>query len=444
MSVFDGLEHVRVIGSGAFSIVREYRTHGSREVLAVKQLKDTHAANEEYIERFKREVALLAALAGTPHVVELIGQEIDGPPFRYAMPRARANLAGLLRARNSQLMLVDRLSLFEQILAGMKAAHAREILHRDLAPNNVLVFGSDDKPYLAISDFGLGKSLADTDSLTRSSVASLGQLYFVAPEQRNALKSSTVRSDVYSLGKILNFVLTGKEPDVIHACEFNTVCKKACAHDPEDRYTDLGEFEKEYTLCKNLLLRAPTPTDEWTLGERLASGEQMKTPELLRLFIKGDTNGEHIYYGLIQPTIGYLNNSDTLDRFVSELGQSESDFMGALQKHLQECYDSVGWPFSSMDWFGAFLLSLFQRLRTHEAQLTCLEELWLLAYVLDQWKVQNMIYDLINDGKIPDDLATDFAMVIAKSEVRAQKPDFRRRRIHPAIMNAIDSLDWDS
>jgi len=441
--MFDGLEHVRVIGEGAFSIVREYRTRSSGGALAVKQLKDSHAGNGDYIERFRREVELLRALAGTPHIVELIDQEVDGPVFRYAMPCARMNLADLLRARNNQLEFSDRLALFEQVLAGMKAAHAKQILHRDLAPSNVLVFGAGDSLQLAIADFGLGKSLADIESGTRSSVSSLGQLYFVAPEQRQRLNSSSVRSDVYSVGKMLNYILTGKEPDVVHPCKFGAVCRKACAQDPEDRYGDLSEFEEEYLLCKDLQLRPLTPSDQWTIRERLASDEQFGWQEFLRMAIEGKTD-DHIYYDVIEPTITYLQKDDNLQQFVAALGPSESDFVEALQKHLHECYGTSRWPFSSMNWFGDFLLSLFHNLQKHSARLTCLEELWLLAYTIDQWGVQRDLYGLINDGKIPEDLAIDFAMAIAKSEISTQKPQFSRRSIHPAIQNAIDSLAWRS
>jgi len=73
-----------------------------------------------------------------------------------------------------------------------------------------------------------------------------------------------------------------------------------------------------------------------------------------------------------------------------------------------------------------------------------LEELWDLAYTSDQWKVQRRLCDLINGGRITDDLAIDFAMVIARSEVNAQKPQLTRRNVHLAIQNAVDSLAWTS
>ncbi len=442
MTVFDGLEHVGVIGEGAFSVVQEYRYTASGSRLAVKRLKDTHAGNADYVKRFKREVELLKALAGTPHVVELIDAEIEGPVFRYAMPRARMNLADLLRARNSQLNLAERVALFEQILAGMRAAHAKQILHRDLAPNNVLVFGSDDVNYLAISDFGLGKSLADIGSATRSSVSSLGQFNYVAPEQREALHNASVRSDVYSVGKILNYILTGREPHEIQPCEFNTVCRRACALNPGERYGDLSELADEYLLCKELQLRQPKPSDEWTIRERLTSDDQMGWHEFLDMVIKGKTE-EHVYYDVIEPTIRHLLKDDNLRQFVAALGPSESDFAEALQRHLHTCYGSVGWPFQSMNWFGGFLMALFHELHVHRARLVCLEELWDLAYTADQWKVQRQLSDLINAGKIPDDLAVDFAMIIAKSSVNSQKPQLVRRNVHLAIQNAIDSLVWD-
>ena len=72
--------------------------------------------------------------------------------------------------------------------------------------------------------------------------------------------------------------------------------------------------------------------------------------------------------------------------------------------------------------------------------------LWALAGARDplpapvRRRTLAVVNRLINDGKIPNDLAVDFAMVTARSEVQAQKPEFSRRHVHPAIANAVDSI----
>ncbi len=159
------------------------------------------------------------------------------------------------------------------------------------------------------------------------------------------------------------------------------------------------------------------------------------------MVVEGKTD-EHIYYDVIAPALEYLEKDDNLRQFLAALGPSESAFVDALRERLRECYGTTGWPFSSMNWFGSFLLQVFNAARTHDARLTCLEELWFLAYTVDQWAVQRLVHGLINNGNIPEDLAVDFAMAIAKSEVHAQKPEFSRLRMHPAIENAINSLAW--
>ncbi|MGR1788467.1 protein kinase domain-containing protein, partial [Salmonella enterica] len=110
-----------------------------------------------------------------------------------------------------------------------------EVLHRDLSPNNVLIF--DDK--VVVSDFGLGKDYENLTKQGYSSVQGYGNINYVAPEQQDKLSAATKRSDVYSLGKLLYFILTGKNPRNARDSEmYASLISTATLESPENRYSD--------------------------------------------------------------------------------------------------------------------------------------------------------------------------------------------------------------
>jgi len=92
------------------------------------------------------------------------------------------------------------------------AAHSNNVLHRDLSPNNILIA---DKGQVWVADFGLGKDYDRRSMGGKSSLAGHGTQSYVAPEQLEKLRNATERSDVYSLGEIFYFILTGKTPPLV-------------------------------------------------------------------------------------------------------------------------------------------------------------------------------------------------------------------------------------
>lgn len=86
----------------------------------------------------------------------------------------------------------------------MSLVHQRDVLHRDLSPTNVFFVNG----IIKIADFGLGKNLNTLTSHQTMDTSSFGQLFYCAPEQLTLLKDADKRSDVYSLGRIINFVMT--------------------------------------------------------------------------------------------------------------------------------------------------------------------------------------------------------------------------------------------
>jgi serine/threonine protein kinase len=194
------------IGAGGMGVVyRGWDARLNRHV-AVKTLKPEVARDPEYSERFLRE-ARAAAAVSHPNVTQIyfIGEE-DGQPF-IAMEFLEGKSLEALLHEEGKLPPARAIEFIRQAAAGLKAAAARGIIHRDVKPSN-LVLASDGT--LKVTDFGLAKLVVADAGLTMAGVV-LGSPNYLAPEQASG-GSVDVRSDIYSLGATLYELVTGQPP----------------------------------------------------------------------------------------------------------------------------------------------------------------------------------------------------------------------------------------
>lgn len=144
-----------------------------------------------------------------------------------------------------------RISFIRQILHIMTEVHKKDIIHRDLSPNNIFIIGGA----LKIADFGLGKDLNVFTSHQTIHTNAVGQYFYCAPEQFMLLKDGDKRSDVYSLCRIINFIMTEKPNDSHHI--FRNIAEKATNNDAAYRYADAWQlsvyFEKSISFHQNLI-----------------------------------------------------------------------------------------------------------------------------------------------------------------------------------------------
>lgn len=165
---------------------------------ALKRLK-----NRERLERFEREIEAVRGLSNR-HIIKIIEYDIVGEAPFYVMPLYHAGNA--LKAGMHQATTSDKLRFFDEILEGMTAAHGKGIVHRDLKPENILVTG-DRTPVIA--DFGIC-FVEDGERFTLTE-EKVGNRDFSAPEVLEGRQEEVgTQSDVYSLGKLLHWLLSGK------------------------------------------------------------------------------------------------------------------------------------------------------------------------------------------------------------------------------------------
>jgi hypothetical protein len=200
------------LGRGGMGVV--YKAHDRRlnRPVAIKMILGGVAAGSGAATRFLEEAHALAAL-NHPHVIGVFDfGEHQGLPY-FVMEFCPG---GSLRAKAKDRPLPAREAavLVEQLARGVQAAHARNLLHRDLKPDNVL-FAADGTP--RITDFGLAKRFDDPEpgngvGLTAPG-AVLGSPSYMAPEQAEGdSKRVGPATDVYALGAILYELLTGRPP----------------------------------------------------------------------------------------------------------------------------------------------------------------------------------------------------------------------------------------
>lgn len=203
------------IGHGGVSTVyRAFDTVLEREI-AIKLMHREIASDSHQLERFRREARAVAQL-NHPHIVTVIDagewdaeEDSDGvhagAPYIVLEYVAGETLKELIR-REAPLDAATVLAYGIEIARALGAAHSREIVHRDVKPQNILLSGEGDAK---ITDFGIARTLTE-EGLTMDGRV-LGTTDYVSPEQALGLPV-TGQSDVYSLGVVLYEMLTGAVP----------------------------------------------------------------------------------------------------------------------------------------------------------------------------------------------------------------------------------------
>lgn len=175
-----------------------------------------------------------------PDCVAVILDYVPGPTLEQVV------------AERGRLQQNEAVSLAQQICEAVQELHRLGILHRDLTPANIIV--ADDGAH--IIDLGIARPLTDTANRNRDTTA-LGTYGFASPEQYG-FAPTDVRSDIFSLGRILGFMLTGVYPDDtrytpllsddLHVTpRLRAIVERATAFEPSARYQNVAQFAQALT-----------------------------------------------------------------------------------------------------------------------------------------------------------------------------------------------------
>jgi YVTN family beta-propeller protein len=262
-STFAGHRIEEVIGSGGMGVVYRARHLALERERALKVVAPKLSADERFRERFKRE-SRLAAQVEHPNVIPVHHAGEERGQLYLAMRLVDGvDLRSLVEA-SGPLDPAHAVRVLTGIAAGLDAAHAGGLVHRDVKPANVLIERDGDAERVFLTDFGISRLATSAESLTATGEF-FGSVDYVAPEQIEG-EPLDRRTDVYALGGILHFVLTAQPPfprDTELAKLFahanappprpseavpglppaiDDVIAKAMAKRPEDRYGSAGEL----------------------------------------------------------------------------------------------------------------------------------------------------------------------------------------------------------
>jgi len=258
-------EILEEIGRGGMGVIYRARQQHSRRIVAVKRILAHEVNSHETLARFRREAEAVASL-DHPNILPIheVSESEEGLPFfsmKYATGGSLRSAASALRNKPRECV-----QLMAKVARGIAYAHGKGVLHRDLQPGNILL---DENGEPMVSDFGLAKWLDQTSEITRT-LETLGTPGYIAPEQAECRADKlTCAADIYSLGAILFYLLTGRPPfvgpnvlAVIHQAaatpaprlrslapsldrDLGTIVCRCLDPDPDARYQSAGALEED-------------------------------------------------------------------------------------------------------------------------------------------------------------------------------------------------------
>src|SRR5689334_25249282 len=261
-SVFDGRYRIiRRLGTGGMANVYLAEDQELGRRVAIKILDNRHAADDSFIERFRREAKNAAGLSH-PNIVSIYDRgEAEGTYYIAMEYLSGRSLKELIVSRGPTPVRIA-IDYTRQILAALGYAHRHGLVHRDIKPHNVVV---DADGRLKVTDFGIARSGASQMTEVGSII---GTAQYLSPEQAKGAPVDQ-RSDLYSVGIVLYEMLTGKvpftgespveiamkhlsdtprppsllRPDI--PPDLDMVVLRALAKNPEDRFQTAEEMDAE-------------------------------------------------------------------------------------------------------------------------------------------------------------------------------------------------------
>ena len=270
------------LGSGGMSTVYLARDQTLDRQVAVKVMHREMSEQADQLERFRQEARSVAKLSH-PNVVSVIDAGEDGGHPYIVFEYVEGETLKQRINRDGALAPQEAIAYAIEIARGLSMAHARNMVHRDIKPQNILI---DAEGRAKLTDFGISRQL-EQDGMTATGRV-LGTTDYVAPEQAMGRKVDP-RTDIYSLGVVLYEMLVGqvpfsadsqvgvamkhvneelpdvqrRRPEVSAAVAL--VVERSTAKDPNERYQQVGEMIDDLSTALEVeAARAGSTTGEAT------------------------------------------------------------------------------------------------------------------------------------------------------------------------------------
>lgn len=264
------------IGEGGMGQVFKAKHERLGRIVALKVIRKDKLADPSILDRFRRETRTAAQL-NHANIVRALDADAIGACHLLVMEYVQGADLGQQVKRTGPLPIRTAAEYVRQAALGLQHAHEKGIVHRDIKPSNILVAKADDRNPLGvvkILDMGLARlqdpNSEETTSATMTQSGSVvGTPDFIAPEQARSSRQTDARSDIYSLGCTLYYLLTGQVPfptgtvteKLLHhvmdqpqpvekiradvPAELAVIVRKLMAKRPDDRYQTAADVAAE-------------------------------------------------------------------------------------------------------------------------------------------------------------------------------------------------------
>jgi pSer/pThr/pTyr-binding forkhead associated (FHA) protein/predicted Ser/Thr protein kinase len=334
-SVFAGCRVQEVIGHGDMGVVYRAEELALQRRVALKLILPEHSRDDRFRERFRRESRIAAAI-DHPNVIPIFDAGDENGVLFITMRLVNGTDLRALIAAEGRIEPLRAARIVRQVGAGLDAAHARGMLHRDVKPSNVLLARED---HVYLSDFGLAKRQSGSAvGLTRHG-SIVARAEYVAPEQ--VLNERVdARADIYTLGCLLFETLTGEtpfarweggpealahvsapRPSPVELCpdlppEFDDVVRRAMATDPSERYPSAGDLGRAALVAAGGLRKArawsvvatgdAAPSQDQPILEETAAAPATRAPEAFSAGRAGALRWAIAVAGLVVVAVGMV------------------------------------------------------------------------------------------------------------------------------------------
>lgn len=203
MFLIERYEILSKVGAGGMSDVYKAKDHVLGRIVAIKVLKAEFSEDVNFVTKFRTEAQSAAGLEH-PNIVNIydVGSE-NGLHF-IVMEYVEGITLKTYIEKKGQLSFKEATSIAIQVARGIEAAHSKDIIHRDIKPQNVII-STEGK--VKVTDFGIARAI----SANTISAEVMGSVHYASPEQaRNGFVDG--RSDIYSLGIVMYEMVTGRVP----------------------------------------------------------------------------------------------------------------------------------------------------------------------------------------------------------------------------------------
>jgi serine/threonine-protein kinase len=203
-----GYTIIEKLGKGSMGVVFKARQNSVNRIVAIKILLDSLAQNKEFIRRFEHEAQIAAKLSHN-NIVNAIDAGEAGGRFFFVMEYVEGPTIKDYLDKNRVFEEKDAVRIAMAVAEALKHASQRELIHRDVKPENVILTKDGG---VKLADLGLARLTGDEAWGLSEAGMAIGTPYYISPEQVRGQTDVDIRADIYGLGATLYHMVTGKVP----------------------------------------------------------------------------------------------------------------------------------------------------------------------------------------------------------------------------------------